>query len=641
MLRRLQIERFRGFAKLEAELSTISVLLGPNSCGKSSLLQAVRFACAALSWTLKQNPEPKPDNDWIVVWWNWPIPADVGFLPPTHTEELFLNKGGEPLSVWLSFDEEDFVQELKVQLWYGRNAALKLDVRVKSQKALDTTIAATKKKSKYFSQRLAEALKGKEPIALSIPSFYGVVHEEAYVSDARLERLLAAGEQGNVVRNLVSRLGGLKELSDFLRGSVGAEIVRSTSGQAIQEVEALTAHFRDNNGDLELAAAGTGLVALTALYSALKWYALRATQERPLLFLLDEPEAHLHPMLQGKTGERIADLVQSFGAQAMMATHSVEMINRLGLRPDTVLLSIDRSAANAAVPLSSEDEVIGRLESFCDLSPFTSLQLLRSRRILFHEGKSDWSILEGCARALFSNHASNLENIRRWTAAELCGVSNADAKDVLKTAIAPLAAQSKGGGIFRIVRILDRDYRRKPVLGPEQGNTAVKEFDVVWSRHSIESLFLEPSCLGAWLELAFKGHPQAPSLLDLEKWIGEGIQSANTDATLNQAVSNELFALASSHFSIGQADSPKHHADARRQIETQILAEPHILQQGKARAHHILRYVRAQLPPSLQNRVRRDISDMIRHAPAPSTLISPALVPPEIEALLKYMAAAP
>ena len=369
VLRRIALERFRGFAAMEAELAPVSVLLGPNSCGKSSVLQAVRLGCAALGWVLRQEPVPKLSDGWIVLWWDYPIREDEAFLPATPTEELFLNRGDSGLTVTLGFDETDIVQELCVKLHYGRNSALKLDVRVKSRQALDD-IADLPSKSKHVTPRLAKFLAGREPIAVSIPSFYGVLREEPYVTDARLEHLIGAGQQGSVVRNLVARLAGLKELSDLLRVSVGAEIVRSTSGQAIQETTDLSVHFRDKNGDLELSSAGTGLVAIMALFSVLKYQQACATQGRPLIFLLDEPEAHLHPRLQGDTGERLADLLTGFGAQALLATHSVEMINRLGRRADAALLSIDRASVTApTVRLTTEDQVIERLESFCDLTP--------------------------------------------------------------------------------------------------------------------------------------------------------------------------------------------------------------------------------------------------------------------------------
>jgi hypothetical protein len=458
------------------------------------------------------------------------------------------------------------------------------------------------------------------------------------VNDARLERLLGAGEQGSVVRNLVGRLSGLKELTDSLLLSLGAEIRTSTSGQQLQEVEALMVEFRDANGALELSAAGTGLVALTALFSALQWYGPRVIQGRPLIFLLDEPEAHLHPKLQGDTGERLADLVTRYRAQALLATHSVEMVNRLGRREDVALLSIARTAPNPAVRLTTENEVIERLESFCDLSPFASLQLLRSRRVIFYEGRSDWDILQVCARALFSKDPVGLERFRRWTPVELASETNADAKDVLKRALAPLAATGTASEPVRIVRVLDRDHHRKPALGPEQGDDNMKEFSVVWSRYSIESLFLERACLAAWLRLAVRDHRDAPASSDLERWVEDGIASANADAALNEQAAEQILSRELRRISLGQLNSDQEVIHAVRQAKARVAADPDVYQNGKARADHILAYVRKKLPTSLQNKVRSDIADVIRYAPSPSTLTSPALVPPEIEVLLKYLA---
>jgi hypothetical protein len=630
MLRRIDIDSFRGFTKLTAELAPVTVLLGPNSSGKSSVLQAVRLACAALALALRQELEPKVRDGWIEFDLDY---RDVDVLvPAVDPEELFLNTEAEGFELSLTFEDTDFVQELHVSLDDGLNG----EVRLKSQQALGGPSGARSK-----SRRLVPLLASKAPIAVAVPSFYGVLRHEPYVNDARLERLLGAGEQGSVVRNLVGRLGGRKELSDLLLLSVGAEIVRSTSGQELQDVENLAVAFRDRNGDLELSAAGTGLVALTALFAALKWYQPRAAQGRPLLFLLDEPEAHLHPKLQGDTGERLADLVTRFGAhaQVLLATHSVEMVNRLGRRPDAVLLSIDRGAADAAVPLTTENEVIERLESFCDLSPFNSLQLLRSRRVLFHEGKTDRAILEGCAHALFANDPAGLEQFRRWTLAELSSETNAAAKDVLKKALAPLTAAGTGGEPVRIVRVLDRDYHRAPAQGPEQGDANLKEYDVVWSRHSIESLFLDPPCLAAWLRLALEGRPGGPTAADLQRWVAEGIASADADAELVRSAAEQIFTIALRKLTLGEAGSTKKIVDARRDAEAQVASEPRVFQNGRQRARHVLSYVRGKLPAPLQNRVRSDVADVVRYTPSANILTAPALVPPEIEALLKYLAA--
>src|SRR5215203_7426779 len=113
MLTRIELERFRGFSSLSAELRPVSVLLGPNSSGKSSVLQAVRLACAALSWVLKDgglHPVPAKDG-WITLWWDHSIRDDEAFLPTTRAEELFAGQATDQgLSITLTFEEKQVIQ---------------------------------------------------------------------------------------------------------------------------------------------------------------------------------------------------------------------------------------------------------------------------------------------------------------------------------------------------------------------------------------------------------------------------------------------------------------------------------------------------------------------------------------------------
>ena len=641
MLTHLDLQRFRGFSSLAVDLRPVSVLLGPNSSGKSSVLQAVRLACSALGWVLRQAPVPKLDNGWIVLWWDYPVREAEAFLPAVETNELFLNKGDEALVVTLSFGDDDFIRELQVSLRYGQNFALKLDVRVKSPGALEA-MEGIKPQSKFFSPRLLDTLLGKEPLAVMVPSFYGVVREEPYVNDARLERLLGAGEQGSVARNLIARLGSTKELNDLLLLSVGASLVRSTSGQGLQEAEHLAVHFRDKNGELELCSAGTGLVALMALFSSLKWYQARAAQGRSFIFLLDEPEAHLHPRLQGDTGARIAELITSFGAQVLLATHSVEMINRLGERDDAVLIGIDRTASDTAIELSSESKLRDALGSFCDLTPFVGLQLLTTRRILFYEGSSDKAILEGCARAYFGNDPLKLNKFKLWTLAALMGTGNAEAKDVLKRALAPLfnspGQKPKSADRIRIARVLDRDYHRTPSLGPSRIDQAAntEELDVVWSRHSIESLFLDASCLSAWLQLALNGQAKAPTLADLTLWATEAIAAADVDLTLCSDAAIHLASAWLRQKPLGQAPADGAVVTAHRDAMEAVKKEPAVWQRGHERATFVLGRVRARVDLSLQNRVPSTIDNLVRRSKT-GGVIAPSLLPAEICAVLDFM----
>lgn len=647
MLTRIELERFRGFSSLSADLRPVSVLLGPNSSGKSSVLQAVRLACAALSWVLKDDDlHPQQARDgWITLWWEVPIRDDEAFLPTTHAEELFAGQStDEGLHITLTFEADQHIQGLYVHLSYGRNQALKLTVQVNSAKAMDA-IQGVPPKSKHVSRLLRDALRDKDPIAVFIPSFYGVTRHELYSSSAHMERLLADGEQGRMVRNLVARLDGavLKELNDLLRLSLGSTLTKSTSGQELDQVEHLQVRFRDTNGDLELSSAGTGLIALVALFSSLRWYQARAALGRSILFLLDEPEAHLHPRLQGDTGARIADLITGFGAQVILATHSVEMINRLGDRDDAVLIGIDRSSTNTAIELSSKDKVREALGAFCDLTPFVGLQLLTSRRVLFHEGKSDRAILEGAAKTAFANDPQKLERFKRWTLAPLTGADNAEAKDVLKRALAPLfttpGQTPKSAELVKLARILDRDYHRTPIVGPSQLDPAtnIEEFDVVWSRHSIESLFLDVPILSAWLSASLGGHPKAPSEAELTQLITEAVIAANQDPNLCNHAALHLAAVWLRQKPLGQAGQSEAIVQAHRDANTTVKKEPEIWQRGHDRAEFIFALIRTRLDPSVQNRIPSTIDAMIRRG-KPSALVAPStLIPAEVRAVLDFM----
>lgn len=647
MLTRIELERFRGFSSLSADLRPVSVLLGPNSSGKSSVLQAVRLACAVLSWVLKDaglHPVPGKDG-WITLWRDHPIRDDEAFLPTTHAEELFAGQSTEDgLSIKLEFEAEQVVQALYVQLSYGLNQALKLTVQAKSDKAM-AAIQGVPPKSKHVSRLLRDALRDKEPIPIFIPAFYGVTRHELYSSSAHMERLLAEGEQGRMVRNLVARLDGatLKDLNDLLRLSLGSTVTKSTSGHELDQIEHLSVSFRDTNGDLELSSAGTGLIALIALFSSLKWYQARAAQGRSLLFLLDEPEAHLHPRLQGDTGARLADLITGFGAQVILATHSVEMINRLGERDDAVLIGVDRSATNTATELSSSDKVREALGAFCDLTPFVGLQLLISRRVLFHEGKTDKEIFEGAARAMFANDPQKLAKFKLWTLASLTGADNAEAKSVLKKAIAPLfnapGQKTKSSDRVKLARVLDRDYHRTPILGPAEVDPAtnIEELDVVWSRHSIESLFLDTPILHAWLRASLAGHAKAPSDAKLLRWIEEAIAAANEDPRLCKDAAAHLASAWLRDKPLGQAAQTQAFIRAVKDAEDAVKNQPEIWQRGHDRATFILDHTRKRLDKSVQNRVPSTIDAMIRRG-KPGSLVAPStLIPAEVRSVLDFM----
>lgn len=631
MLSRVELTNFRGFEHLRLDLKPVSVVVGPNSSGKTTALHAIGLALRAYSMVLDA-PEAHPVvRKGHVVVCNGLILRDHTLLIPIRDRnELFRNANvyeGATSTVKLSFDAPP-IQSISVALSYMRNAVLKLTVTVESSSALEA-IEKTPSKSKNRAARLLEVLRTSRPSAVLVPAFYGVTIDEEYRTAPVVDELLQAGQQSSIVRNLVARLSGtdLVELNSFLQRTIGARIVDRTAAADAERVSPLVVRFLDSNGALDLSAAGAGLVNLVALFSALKFR--RLSGDATTIFLFDEPEAHLHPRLQGVIGHELATIVRTFAnTQMVVATHSVEMINRLGRRDDTVLFSVDRVAA--AVKLDSESEIVDAMAAWADLTPFTSLSFLASRRLLFHEGPSDINILGRCADALFGNDPAKLSCFRSWTPAPLDGSGNAPALKALERVIQPkIFPGLQHGRPVRIYLLLDRDRSRVP--GTRSSKTGrVESTEVVWGRHSVESLFLEPDVLAMWLAACL---PEGgTSEATLREYVAEALTVVDAEHSLLDPAATDL---------AGELLRPGgvKFQDAMKQALAKVRAEPAIWQKGRDRARRILELVRGKLPHSERRHVRATIADQLADAGRERLSNPSAAVPADVRALLEALAA--
>ncbi len=629
MLTKLELSRFRGFRQIEVGLKPVTVVAGPNSSGKTSILHAVRLACAALAQVLDDETiSPRVDGNTVRICSDLVIRDHTRLMRVGEWEEIFTSREvGESITmaITLGFDDASPIQKLQASLTYARNGLPKISM-VAHSPAIADVVKDVAKKSKHRPQRIRDALRRFQPIAVLVPAFYGVILTEEYRSKAVASRLLEGGEQSRIVRNLVSRLDppAFTRLNTFLRRTVSAELTWATPALEAENTERLEVRFRDWDGELELSSAGAGLVNLIALYAALERYRPERADNRTLIFLLDEPEAHLHPKLQGDIGLALAELTREFGAQVIAATHSIEMINRLGQRDDTVLLHMDR-VKSSATPLTGEADIVRELSAWCDLSPFTTINFLASRRILFHEGPSDDEVLSRCASAYFRNDDARLRAFRRWTFVPLDGASNADASNILVKVLSSKVFPSlPKGDTVSVVRVLDRDFERKPGINTKSHQPHISETRVVWSRYSIESLFLSPECLAAWITPLLEGVSET----QIRTWVEEGIAAANKDQELEDKAFDGLAAVLRTQV------QPKEVNPKARELARQ---EPEIWQQGRARAGAVLAYVRNKLPASMQNKVRSSIPGLLKATPIDKLGSLDVVVPEEIRRLLDLM----
>jgi predicted ATPase len=628
VLTSLRIQNFRGFQSLDTSVAPVTAFLGPNSSGKTTVLHAVRLACEAVATALESDEVASHKDGWVNLANGLLVRDHSKLLSISEWQALFVDKRvGEntSFSVQLDFSPGDPVEEVVVKVICARNEQLKMDVRVRSPMALQE-VAGLSKKSAQINERLTGFLRQRHPRAVFIPPFYGTIRDEEYRSRAVLDRLLRAGDQSHVVRNLVSGLSPeqFSQLNIFLQNLCNAELTYRTAGDQLQDEYPLRLLFQDSNGPVEISSAGAGLINLIALYASLaRWQ--RETPKRTLLYLLDEPEAHLHSRLQAESADQLSHLLTTqFKAQLLLATHSVDILNRLS-QTGALLVRVDRgNVAQSSVDLQSRSSLFEELSGWVDLTPYSAINAFARRRVVFVEDESDAEVIQRCARFLFRNNPFFQHRFDEWAFVPLNGAGNAPISMFLgKLVSSHLIAESTTP--FRILTILDKDSKRQSGSATA-ALPAVEEEVFVWSRYSIESLFLESPILERLIRLA------VPAVASLP--LGDAIEKALREADVNLDLNDEARSLRLNALLLAGRDrSDSGIKGALQQATDEVRTEPATWQKGKDRFRVVMTIIRGELQLNLPVR----LGALLRRIDVNQIADARLLVPTDVREVLDRM----
>ncbi len=197
------------------------------------------------------------------------------------------------------------------------------------------------------------------------------------------------------------------------------------------------------------------------------------------MVVVDEPEIYLHADLQ----RQLLDILFSLGPSVVMATHSAEFIGAADPR-DIVL--IDKKARSAQ-RLATDETVQQALDSVGSLHNVALTRIAKHRRVLFVEGK-DYPLFSKFARiAGFKELAAGTDlpvvpsdGFHNWTKVRdtAWGI-----RKILK-------------GPFGMASILDRDFRSKEEIEAIQCDLGSEiDLALILDRKEIENYLLAPSVL--------------------------------------------------------------------------------------------------------------------------------------------------
>jgi ABC-type cobalamin/Fe3+-siderophores transport system ATPase subunit len=365
-LNAVEIENFKAINKTRVPLGNVTILVGANSSGKSSVLQAIHWAARAASYI-----QPKNTKE-VVAFERLDYLPSSQPLRSSHKIPLANSTKTRPTRVsFIQIASPDEVEQ-KVEDISGADIAPKADdVSMPEDVSKAEDVLEDKDVSKAQDDSKSEGiLKTKdasdgpkstiqiwaaknqggisvhisggatvtafkqrnEPITAYIPGLAGLSEKETILAKPLLRRQAASGDAGGVLRNVLFNLASRLEGEDDNTGATHRVTrlnklvqsvhpgIRIAVGHDDREDIHINAMFSDQAGILNpLEAAATGVLQVIQIFAYLVLF-------RPRILLVDEPDAHLHPDKQERLIEALEAASEEFQAQIVLTTHSQNIV---------------------------------------------------------------------------------------------------------------------------------------------------------------------------------------------------------------------------------------------------------------------------------------------------------------------------
>ncbi len=463
-LAELQIRNFKGIRTLLTKFDPITLLVGANNSGKSTVLQAIRL----FFYCIEKCGVPTSAGKILLKKQVMPF-SSFGLIPAHDIKDLIIN-GITPS------DRKRGIYMLG-KLYSGQ----KFDFTIYSAYSTLLVILPGDLSPKTMSKKDFD-FASRQP--LYVPGFFGVVTKELLSTNQRVEELLGSGHHNEVLRNLILRLDS-NNLSS-LASRLGSEF--SVTFQGIQEdpnkVQFLKAAYREESLriPLDIVSAGSGFLQVLQILT-------HALQSPSPILLLDEPDAHMHTQLQ----EHFINLLRAFASdhkmQIIMASHSETFSRTMDL---SEIRLIDRKTNRSEQfydPITMRAEL--NSHGVWPDEPVLT-EALRIKRVLLCESEPDSQLLS-CMGANYTSDWSKVE--KQYQVIPTQG-ANDNIVARMQSVVGILNTLLNGN--VRVAYLRDRD-----LMCDERKEEAEKESKeqglnlVITNRRNRESYLVEPKIIEA------------------------------------------------------------------------------------------------------------------------------------------------
>ena len=411
-LKKIDIKNFRGVRHLSLNLGDITVLIGENNTGKSTILKALEFC---LSRSLTQRNSAFSEYDYHLSGEDsQPVesdPIEITFYFAERTENEWPDEVPQLLGEAVQIDDSGLQTViLRVRSGYSDEIGDFSTSWTFLNPDGDELVQARLPRYIIELQRLAPvfylaALRDSAQEFRPRSQFWGpfvrsmkidpALRQELEGELAELnQKVLDTQESFSIIKEQLGNTGKMVPLDSA--EPVGLEALPSKVFDILSRAQVMLSSTTGVRLPIGRHGEGTQSLAVICLFDAFLRSRLpnSYTENTAPILALEEPEAHLHPAAI-RSG---ANLLKNMLGQKVIATHSGDLVASVTL---TSLRRLRRKDGEIVVYQVEEGSL--QNEEMRKLSYHigsTRGSLLFARCWLFIEGESDRIILEGCARIL-------------------------------------------------------------------------------------------------------------------------------------------------------------------------------------------------------------------------------------------------
>lgn len=395
MLTKITIKNFKRFDKIEVELASRVVFIGPNNSGKTTALQALALWDAGLKKWLEKKGDKKTSGqrrgvtigskDLIAL----PIPNSSLLWRNLHVRDAERVDGKQKTTnvcieivvegilddkEWSCGLEFDYARE---EYFYCRPLRLS---------------------SKNDKERMPIPSEVKEISVAFLPPMSGLSAIEHKQEPGTINVMLGEGRTAEVLRNICLQVCNLRDgkqkwanISKKIEYLFGAKLNEPVFSSQRGEI---TMNYKEGKNTLDISASGRGLQQTLLLLSYI-------TLNPNSVLLLDEPDAHLEILRQRQTYNILSNTIEENNSQMVVASHSEVILNEAADR-DVVVAFVGK-------PHRIDDRGSQVLKSLKEIGFEQYYQAEQTGWVLYLEGSTDLAILKALADKLNHPAAEVLE----------------------------------------------------------------------------------------------------------------------------------------------------------------------------------------------------------------------------------------